>query len=169
MSISVTGTTRRTGPQLTARQIWDAVARQSFAVLSHVTPAGAPRSSGVMYAVSDGRMYVVVAADSWKARHIAAHGKVAVTVLVRRGGVMSLVLPIPPATISFPAQAVVRSAELVRSPELAALARLVPAERRKLCSIIELSPAGHYVTYGVGVPLRRMRDTAAARDRVAVA
>ena len=158
-----------TSTHLTADQIWRAVSRTSFAVLSHVTPAGEPRSSGVVYTTAGRRMYVVVAKDSWKARHIAAHGKVAVTVLVRRGGVMSLVLPIPPATISFPAQAVVRSAELVQSPELAALARLVPAERRESCSIIELSPAGHYVTYGVGVPLRRMRDTAAARDRVAVA
>ena len=32
------------GPRLTAQDVWRAVSRASFAVLSHVTPAGAPRS-----------------------------------------------------------------------------------------------------------------------------
>ncbi len=31
-------------PRLTSEQVWQAVARASFAVLSHVTPAGEPRS-----------------------------------------------------------------------------------------------------------------------------
>jgi hypothetical protein len=166
MSISVTGTKRRTGPQLTARQIWDAVARQSFAVLSHVTPAGAPRSSGVVYAVSNGRMYVVVAGDSWKARHLAADGLVSITVPIRRGGLLSLVAPIPPATVSFPAVATVRpGAALADVPPLA---RMIPPERRTGCALLEVRPTGHYITYGVGVPLRQMRDTTRSRARVPV-
>ena len=169
MSISTTGrkkNTDRTGPHLTARQVWDAVARQSFAVISHATPAGAPRSSGVMYAVSDGRMYVVVAADSWKARHIAADGLVSVTVPIRRGGLLSLVAPIPPATVSFPAVATVRPGAALA--DVPTLARLIPPERRTGCVVLEIRPTGHYVTYGVGVPLRQMRDTTRSRARVAV-
>ena len=46
------------------------------------------------------QLYLVVAPDSWKARHITARGQVAVTVPVRRRGLLSLVLPIPPATVS---------------------------------------------------------------------
>jgi hypothetical protein len=43
----------------TPARIWQTVARQPFAVLSHVTPSGSPRSSGVAYAVAGDRMYVV--------------------------------------------------------------------------------------------------------------
>jgi hypothetical protein len=42
-----------------------------------------------MYAAAPGRLYVAIAPDSWKARHIPATDQVAVTVLVRRGGLLS--------------------------------------------------------------------------------
>jgi hypothetical protein len=53
---------------------------------------------------------MVVAPDGWKARHITDSGRVAVTVTVRRGGILSLLFPIPPATVSFHARAVVHPA-----------------------------------------------------------
>jgi hypothetical protein len=113
---------------------------------------------------------VAVAPDSWKARHVAASGRVAVTVPVRRGGLLSLVAPIPPATISFHATAVVCPAG---SPEarsrLRELGSLVPAERRALACLIEVVPEGAFVTYGLGVPLSKLRSPAAARARVPVA
>jgi Pyridoxamine 5'-phosphate oxidase len=89
------------GPGLTSEQVWRALAKASFAVLSYVTPEGQPRSSGVVYKSARRRLFVAVAPDSWKAKHIATSGRVAVTVPVRRGGILSLGLPIPPATISF--------------------------------------------------------------------
>ena len=97
-------------PRLTSEQVWLAVTRASFAVLSHITPAGEPRSSGVVYKVLGRRLVVAVAPGSWKAQHVAADSRVAVTVPVRRGGILSLVAPIPPATISFHGTAVVRPA-----------------------------------------------------------
>ena len=157
------------GPRLTTERVWKAVAGASFAVLSHVTPAGQPRSSGVVYTVAGDRMYVVVATDSWKARHIATSADVAVTVPIRRGGIMSLLLPIPPATVSFPAHAVVHPAAALRDFPVVKLAKLIPPERRAACAIIEICPVGHYLTYGLGVPLTRMRDTTRSRARVAVA
>ena len=153
-------------PRPATQQIQHALAHASFAVLSHVTPAGAPRSSGVVYAMSGDRMYIVVAEDSWKARHIAADGIVAVTVPIRRGGLLSLLFPIPPATISFPAVADVHPAEVLAG--VPGLARLIPEERRTRCAVLEVRPTGHFVTYGIGVPLRRMRDPAASRARVPV-
>src|SRR6266511_2999619 len=99
---------------LTSEQVWRKVTKASFAVLSYVTPAGEPRSSGVVYKVVGRRLYVAVAPDSWKAKHVAASGRVAVTVMVRRGGVLSLVAPIPPATVSFHGAAIVHAAD---SPE----------------------------------------------------
>ena len=155
--------------RLTTEQVWHQVAKGSFAVLSYVTPAGEPRSSGVVYKTIGRRLYIAVAPDSWKARHVAASGRVAVTVPVRRGGLLSLVTPIPPATISFHATAIVHPAD---SPEvrsvLKELASLLPAERRASARILEVIPEGCFVTYGVGVSLTQMRDPTAAAARVPV-
>jgi hypothetical protein len=153
----------------TGEQVWQAVARSSFAVLSHVTPAGEPRSSGIVYKTRGQRLVAAVAPGSWKARHVAANGRVAVTVPVRRGGIFSLVAPIPPATVSFHGTAVVHPAG---SPQARALLdelrTLVPAERRAGASVIEITPAGAFRTYGIGVSLRAMLSPAAAQARVPV-
>src|SRR5215471_5933642 len=94
-----------TGPALTTERVWNELEKTSFAVISYVTPAGKPRSSGVMCAAARRRLYLVTAADSWKARQISDGDEVAVTVPIPRGGLLSLISPIPPATISFHATA----------------------------------------------------------------
>ena len=161
-------TTARTSG-LTSEGVWDHVARGSFAIISYITPSGAPRSSGVMYKAIGRRLYVAVAPDSWKARHITASRRVAVTVPVRRGGVLSSVAPIPPATISFHATAIVHPAGSRKARSLSKeLASLLPAERRASSCIIEIIPEGEFLTYGVGVSLSKMRTPAAARARVPV-
>jgi hypothetical protein len=153
--------------RLTTEQVWHQIAKASFAVIGYVTPAGEPRSSGVVYKSIGRRLYVAVAPDSWKARHIAASRRIAVTVPVRRGGLLSLVAPIPPATISFHGAAIVHPAG---SPQVGSLLKelgsLIPAERRTSACVIEILPEGAFVTYGLGVPLRKLRDPAAARARV---
>jgi hypothetical protein len=160
---------QRTGPGLSTEQVWQALAGASFAVLGYVTPSGEPRSSGVVYKTVGRRLYVAVAPVSWKAKHVAASGLVAVTVPVRRGAILSLVLPIPPATISFHGTAIVHPAG---SPQVYSLLRelgsLIPKERQASGSIIEIVPEGAFVTYGLGVSLMKMRDPAAARGRVPV-
>ena len=152
---------------LSTERVWRELANASFAVVSYATPSGEPRSSGVVYRAVDRRLFIAVAADSWKARHIAASGRVAVTVPVRRGGVLSLALPIPPATISFHAAAKVHSAgsqeALLRCKELGAL---LPPERQTSACIVEVTPKGEFVTYGLGVSLMEMRSPAIARARV---
>jgi hypothetical protein len=164
-----TGTGGAIGSRLTSEQVWRALTRASFAVVSYVTPAGEPRSSGVVYATDGGRLYMAVASDSWKARHIAASGRVAVTVPVRRGGLLSLLFPIPPATVSFHGTAVVHPAGPVAdraAPEQ--LVSLLPPERQATSCILEILPEGQFMVYGLGVPLARMRSPAAARARVPV-
>jgi pyridoxamine 5'-phosphate oxidase-like protein len=160
---------RPTAARLTTEQVWRQLVKASFAVLGHVTPAGEPRSSGVVYKTVGQRLYIAIAPDSWKARHIAVSRRVAVTVPVRRGGLLSLVLPIPPATISFHGTAIVHPAD---SPQVRSLlnelASLLPEERRASAAVIEVIPEGSFVTYGVGVSLAQMRDPAAARARVSV-
>ena len=153
----------------TGEQVWRALHGASFAVLGYVTPSGSPRSSGVLYTTLGRRLYVAVAPGSWKAKHVAESGAVSVTVPVRRGGILSLVAPIPPATISFHAAAIVHPAG---SPTARALMEelgsLVPAERRASACIIEIVPEGRFLTYGLGVTLREMRDPVAATARVSV-
>lgn len=154
------GITSRLDPE----QVWNAISKGSFAVISYETPTGEPRSSGVMYKVLGHRLYVVVAPDSWKARHIAQNPDVAVTVLVRRGGVLSLVFPIPPATISFHGEALVYAGNAPGVHEIVEqLGSLLPAERRTSSSIVEITPEGRFVTYGIGVSLNAMRDPKLAR------
>ncbi len=152
-----------------ADTVWHALAKGSFATLACVTLTGEPRSSGVVYKAIGRRLYVAVAPDSWKARHVAANGHVAMTVPVRRGGLLSLVFPIPPATISFHASATVHPAG---SPELAPIlkemASLLPTERRGTAKVIEIVPEGEFLTYALGVPLRQMRDPVAALAHVPV-
>jgi hypothetical protein len=166
---AATGCGRPMAARLTTKQVWHQVAKGSFAVLSYVTPAGEPRSSGILYKTIGRRLYIAVAPDSWKARHVAASGRVAVTVPVRRGGLLSVVAPIPPATVSFHGTAIVHPAD---SPEvhsvLKELASLLPAERQASARILEVIPEGSFVTYGVGVALTQLRDPAAAGARVPV-
>jgi hypothetical protein len=110
-----------------------------------------------------------VAPGSWKARHIAADGRVAVTVPVRRGGILSLVAPIPPAVISFHGTAVVHPAGSPQARSLLDnLGSLVPAKRRASACVIEIIPVGAFRTYGLGVSLRTMLDPAVAQARVPV-
>jgi Pyridoxamine 5'-phosphate oxidase len=159
----------RARPGLTSEQVWRAVARASFAVLSHVTPGGEPRSSGVVYKTSGRRLVVAVAPGSWKAQHVAADGRVAVTVMVRRGGILSLMAPIPPATISFHGTAVVHPAGSPQARSaLDELGSLIPAKRRASACVIEIIPVGAFRTYGLGVSLRTMLNPVAAQARVPV-
>ena len=156
-------------PRLTAGQIWRELGKASFAVLGHVTPDGEPRTSGVVFKAVERRLYVVTAADSWKAKQIARDGRVSVTVPVRRGGGLAFLVPIPPATISFQGAATVYppgSAQAVAAYEQ--LGRLLPDAPRGAGAVIEIVPEGTFVTYGVGVSLGEMRDPASARGRVPV-
>jgi hypothetical protein len=156
-------------PRLITEQVWQAVTKASFATIGYVTPSGAPRSSAIVYATSERRLFIAVAPDSWKARHIAMSGRVSVTVPVRRGGLLSLLFPIPPATVSFQGTAVVHPAGWLRNSSLANhLAALLPPERRDTACIIEVVPAGEFLTYGLGVSLMQMRSPVAALARVPV-
>ena len=164
------GDGRRRTPSRATERVWHALDEASFAVVGYATPTGEPRSSGVVYKTLGHRMYVAVAPDGWKAKHIAADGRVAVTATVRRGGLLSLVMPIPPSTISFHGSAVVYppGSPEVR-PLLKELGSLLPTERQTTAAVIEIVPESAFVTYGVGVPLMKMRDPAVARARVPLA
>jgi Pyridoxamine 5'-phosphate oxidase len=154
----------------TTEQVWQAIEKASFAVVGYVTPSGDARSSGVVYKTVGKRLYFAVAPDSWKARHIAASKRVSVTVPVHRGGILALVAPIPPATISFHAEGIVHPAGSVKIDSLSKeLESLLPRERRDNAVLIELIPEGRFLTYGVGVSLTDMQRPERAEAVVPVA
>ncbi len=158
-----------TGPHLTTDLVWRQLEGASFAVVGYVTPAGEPRSSGVMYKVVKRRLYTVVAPDSWKARHIVARNHVSVTVPVHRGGVLAHIAPIPPATISFHASAFVHPVGSVRIAAVSKqLESWLPADRKDSGALVELIPEGQFLTYGVGTSLRDMQKPELAGASVPV-
>lgn len=155
--------------RLTTEQVWLQVAKASFAVLGSVTPSGEPRFSGAVYKLIEGRLYVAVAPGSWKARHVAASGRVAVTVPVRRGGLLSLGAPIPPTTISFHGAALVHPAgEPQARTRLRELTSRIPKQRQAAGAVLEVVPEGEFLTYGLGEALPKLLDPAAAQARVPV-
>ena len=158
-----------TGPALTTARVWNELGKASFAVISYVTAAGKPRSSGVMCAAARRRLYLVTAPDSWKARQIADGDQIAVTVPIRRAGLLSLIIPIPPATVSFHATARVHPAGPVSTgPAPKRLVSHLPKQRREAGCLLELVPEGDFLTYGLGVPLQDMAKPDAALAHVPV-
>jgi hypothetical protein len=156
-----------TGHEATER-VWHELSKASFAVISYVTPSGEPRSSGVVYATVRRHLYMAVAPDGWKARHIADGQQVGVTIPIRRGGPLSLFVPIPPATVSFHARAIMHPAGSIDVGSVSKkFESLVPEERRSGC-VLELVPEGTFVTYGVGVSLKDLGDPEVALAHVPV-
>ena len=90
-------------PGLTPDRVWGAISKVSFAVLNYVTPAGEPRSSGVGWGGVRHGGAAPLRRDCPRQLEGAPH-------LGRRpgrrdpadprGGLLSLVAPIPPATVS---------------------------------------------------------------------
>lgn len=155
--------------RLTSDEVWRQLSKASFAVLAYTTPAGEPRSSGVVYVTVGRRLCVAVAPDGWKARHIVNGQEVSLTVPIRKGGILTLLVPIPPATVSFRARTIVHPAgslDLSSLPK--AFAAILPESRRASSCVLELVPEGRFLTYGVGVSLGEMRDPAVSGGRVPV-
>jgi hypothetical protein len=165
----ISGQAGTAGRHATTEQVWDEVSKASFAVISYLTPSGEPRSCGVVYGTAGRSLYVVIAPDSWKARHIKDGDRVAVTVPVRVGGLLSFLFPIPPATVSLKARVVVHP---IGSLDLRSvsqkLASLQP-EENPAGIVLELVPEGLFLTYGVGVSLADLSKPTVAQAHVPVA
>ena len=143
-------------PDLSCDQCWRAMSKSSFLVLTYVNEQGEPRSSGVLFGLVRPHLGVIVKPESWKARTIKTGQVVAVTVPVRRGGILSFFMPIPPATVNFHARAIVHEPGTLEMEDLRKLAPYHPDEVRKIATVIELVPEGRFMTYGIGVPVTAM-------------
>ena len=155
---------------LTSSQVWQELEKQIFAVLGMATANHEARTAGVVYVIHNRKLYISSRQSAWKVRHIAQNPHVSVTVPLHKQIPFLPWIKIPAATITFSGQARVCSmAEL--SPDL--LARIFhgaekdPAAQTNF-AVIEVTPEKEFVTYGVGVSLREMRDTEKSRGRAPI-
>ena len=155
---------------ITTDLVWTEIERRSFAVLSYVTPGSEARSAGIVYVVVGGKLYIRVADDSWKAKHIRLNPNVALNVTIPKRVPLMPWIQIPQATIAFKGTARVLGAEEVDDTGLEALGHATGHEPEGgvVVCFLEVAQRGHFATYGVGVPLLAMRDPTKARGRVPV-
>lgn len=154
--------------QLASTTVWQAIEKELFAVLGMVTAAGEARTVGIVYIARDRKLYVATGADTWKARHIAANPHVSMTIPIAKRIPIAPWVKIPQATITFRGTArVIPAAEA--SPEIKkAIFRGVEDDSINDACLIEITPEGEFITYGVGIPLIQMRTPELARGRAPV-
>ena len=156
---------------VTTEQVWREIARQMFAVISFVTPAREARSAGIVYVVRGRKIYFGTETGAWKTRHIRKNPHVSMTVPVPKRVIFVPWLKIPPATVTFPGTATVLGlSDIPQDVPDALLGQLKPREElMRNSSVVEITPTGDFVTYGIGVPLKSMLTPAEAAGRTPVA
>lgn len=156
--------------QLSTDAVWQAIEKELFAVLGMVTAAGQSRTVGIVYIVRDRKLIIATGADTWKARHAGANPHVSLTVPIAKRIPFMPWIKIPQATITFCGTArVIPTAGA--SPEIKQAIFRGAAEDDDLVAgscLIEVTPVGEFITYGVGIPLIKMRQPELARGRAPV-
>ena len=153
---------------LTAGQVWETIEKELFAVLGMVTAAGEARTVGIVYIVRDRKFYIATGADTWKARHVGANPHVSLTIPIAKRVAVMPWLKIPQATITCHGTARLIPATEA-SPEIKqAIFRGAGEDLIADSCLIEVTPEGEFITYGVGIPLMKMREPELARGRAPV-
>ncbi|WP_395244682.1 pyridoxamine 5'-phosphate oxidase family protein [Agromyces sp. MMS24-K17] len=155
---------------LTSDVVWNEMAAANFMVVGMVTARGEARTVGVMHAVHDGRVWFTTDGRSWKARHLAAHPRVSVTVAIPKRVPLMPWIKVPAATITFAGEAEFLPVEAM-APEVerALLHGLdLPEEELEALAVVAIRPTGDFITYGIGVSVLGMRNAELAHGRVAV-
>jgi len=154
----------------TTENVWEAIEKELFTVLGMVTAQGEARTVGVVYIVRDRKLYIGTGRDTWKARHIAANPHVSLTIPIPKRIPIAPWVKIPQATITFSGTARIIPG-VQASPELLKKVfrhKADDPEFMKDNCLIEVSPEGEFITYGIGIPLIQMREPELARGRAPV-
>ena len=156
--------------QLTTNQVWEAVEKESFAVIGMVTASNEARTVGITYVVRDRKIYFGTFIETWKVRHISANPHVSLTIAIYKGIPLMPWIKIPAATITFSGKARVLEAGEVPPDLLQAVFRNKDVDEQFIADscVIEEIPEKEFITYGVGISLLQMRDPNKARSRAPV-
>ena len=154
----------------TTKKVWKTINNQLFAVLAMVTQENESRSVGIVYIVQDRKLYIGTDTQSWKAKHIKNNPNVSMTIPVPKRIPLLPWIKIPQATISFSGTARVSPALGADKELLRAVYRHFADDQELLAenSLIEITPVGEFITYGVGIPLMKMMKPELARGRAPV-
>jgi hypothetical protein len=156
--------------ELTSAQVWAELEKELFAVLGMVTAKGAARTVGIVYVAREGKLYIATVKDTWKTRHVQANPSVSITVPIAKRIPFLPMIKIPAATITFSGKGTVLDSAKVEKSVLNALLRGLEEDSDHMSKmrIIAIEPVGDFITYGVGIPLLKMRNPELARGRVPV-
>jgi hypothetical protein len=133
--------------------VLEAIAKRSYAVVATVSEAGHPHAAGILYAAVGSTLYASTDRSSRKGRNLAAHGRVGVTVPVRRVPVGG-----PPSALQLQGSAAILAAEdpevrrLVETGALQGITSHGELDRPDAC-IVRITPDGPVHTYGLGMSL----------------
>ena len=155
---------------LTSDQVWEVIEKHNFGVLGMATARDEARTAGIVYIVDGRRLYIGTWTEMWKTRHVARNPHVSVTIPIHRRVPFMPWIKVPAATITFSGKADVIAA--LDSPHelLERFYHGVASDEEEMArySLIEVTPTGEFLTYGIGMSVLDMRDPQKARRRVPV-
>jgi Pyridoxamine 5'-phosphate oxidase len=154
---------------VTTADVWKAIDDGIFGVLSFVNAEGEPRSAGVCYVVDDRSLLITSDRNAWKVRHIAADPHVSMTITLPKHVPFMPFIKVPAATITFHGEAEILEVTDVDGMAVKRLFRGLEFDRDVMeeTAIIRVVPRGEFVTYGVAMPMMRMRKPSEAKGRTA--
>jgi hypothetical protein len=154
----------------TTENVWQAIEQNLFAVLGMVTRSDESRTVGIVYIVRDGKFYIGTGLNTWKARHIKNNPRVSMTIPIAKTIPVAPWVKIPQVTISFSGTANVIPATEASSELNKAVFRHYADDKEFMQDncLIEITPEEDFLTYGIGIPLMKMRHPHLARGRAPV-
>ena len=154
-------------PSPTTDQVWAALDNAFFGVLAFANRHGHPRTAGVCYAVDGRALYISTAKGMWKVRHIAANPNVSMTVTLPKRVPFLPFIKVPAATITFKGEAQVLEVGDIAASLYARLPRGKDSDPAvaQSTAIIRVVPRGDFMTFGIAMPITRMRRHDEARGR----
>lgn len=152
---------------LASNQVWTEIEKSFFGVLGMVTYRGEARTVGVNYVSDDYKLYIHTDKEAWKTRHVAANPHVSITIPIVKRVPLLPWINVPPATITFHGEASVLEYSDVKPEVIEQIYHHVTLDDKTAAQyrIIEVTPNGHFITYGVGIPVWQMRFPEKARGR----
>jgi hypothetical protein len=154
----------------TTENVWEIVEKELFTVLGMVSARGEARTVGVVYIVRDRKLYIGTGKETWKTRHIATNPAVSITIPIPKRIPIAPWVKIPQATISFSGTARLIDCQDADSEINQAVFQHYAEDEEFMednC-LIEVTPQGDFITYGIGIPLIQMRHPHLARGRAPV-
>ena len=141
--------------------------KKNWLVLSTSNNNNVPHSSVVVYQSDGYVLYCMTGKNTIKARNIRNNSKVSVTLPFRKNFLHKIV-PAPPAELHFTAEAEIKSFddEEARNIFSKYLKYQENIEHQEDNIWIKITPLRRIVTYGVGIPLFKMRNPEKARNLV---